>query len=88
MDQYDNNYTNGPERDPFAPGSWQPGPSYQPPQNDVGPDPMYTEPQKPKKTRKKKGWVKFVALGLVCALVGAAAMPVYEMVTGSDATTL
>ena len=88
MDQYNNNYTNGPERDPFAPGSYQPGPAYQPPQRDFEPDPMYTEPQKPKKTKKKKGWVKFVALGLVCALVGAAAMPVYEMVTHNDATTL
>ena len=84
MDQYNNNYTPGPERDPFAPGSWQPGPT----QNDFNPDPMYTEPQKPKKTKKKKGWVKFVAVGLVCALIGAAAMPVYEMVSGSDATTL
>ena len=84
MDQYNNNYTNGPERDPFAPGSWQPGPA----QNDFGPDPMHTEPQKPKKVKKKKGWIKVLALCLVFALLGAAAVPVYEMVTGSDTATL
>ena len=85
MDPYHNNYTDRPERDPFIPGSYQPGPGYQ---SGFNGDPIHTEPQKPKKPRKKKGWVKFVALGLVCALVGAAAMPVYEMVTGSDAATL
>ena len=85
MDPNHNNYTDRPERDPFIPGSCQPGPDYQ---SGFNGDPIHTEPQKPKKPRKKKGWVKFVALGLVCALVGAAAMPVYEMVTGSDAATL
>ncbi|MBR5534251.1 MAG: trypsin-like peptidase domain-containing protein [Ruminiclostridium sp.] len=88
MDQYNNHYTDRPERDPFVPGNYQSGPSYQPPGPGPAGDPMYTEPQKPKKPRKKKGWVKFVALGLVCALVGAAAVPVYEMVTGDDTTTL
>ena len=82
---YNNQYTNNPERDPFIPGGYQPGPGNQ---GDFNGDPMHTEPQKPKKTKKKKGWVKFVALGLVCALAGAAAVPVYEMVTDSDATTL
>ena len=85
MDPNHNNYTDRPERDPFIPGSCQPGPGYQ---SGFNGDPIHTEPQKPKKPRKKKGWVKFVALGLVCALVGAAAMPVYEMVSGSDAATL
>ena len=85
MDPNHNNYTDRPERDPFIPNSYQPGPGYQ---SGFNGDPIHTEPQKPKKPRKKKGWVKFVALGLVCALVGAAAMPVYEMVTGSDAATL
>jgi hypothetical protein len=74
MDPYHNNYTDRPERDPFIPNGYQPGPG---PQSGFDGDPVYTEPQKPKKPRKKKGWVKFVALGLVCALVGAAAMPVY-----------
>ena len=82
---YNNQYTNNPERDPFIPGGYQPGPGNQ---GDFNGDPMHTEPQKPQKTKKKKGWVKFVALGLVCALAGAAAVPVYEMVTDSDATTL
>ena len=82
---YNNQYTNNPERDPFIPGGYQPGPGNQ---GDFNGDPMHTEPQKPQKNRKKKGWVKFVALGLVCALAGAAAVPVYEMVTDSDATTL
>ncbi len=82
MDSYNNNqYTNNPERDPFIPGGYQSDPGYQP-------DGGAPNPEKPKKARKKKDWVKFVALGLVCALVGAAAVPVYEMVTGGDTTTL
>ena len=55
MDPYNNHYTDRPERDPFIPGSYQPGPGYQ---SDFNGDPMDTEPQKPKKTRKKKGWIK------------------------------
>ena len=84
MDQYNNHYTDRPERDPFIPNGYQPGPGYQ---SGFDGEPAHTEPQKPKKAKKKKGWVKFVALGLVCALVGAAAMPVYEMITGRDAAT-
>ena len=90
MDQYNNNeFHNDMNRDPFAPGSYQPG-GYQsgPSYNDYEPQPGYTGPEKPKKPKKNRGWIKVTALCLVCALLGIAAHPVYNMITGGSETTL
>ncbi|MBP3318873.1 MAG: trypsin-like peptidase domain-containing protein [Ruminiclostridium sp.] len=79
MDQYNNNgFHSNVDKDPFTPGSYQSGPGFN----------GYTGPEKPKKPRKNKGWMKVVALCLVCALLGAAAGPVYDMITGGNETTL